>query len=458
MIYNFTVAQKLSFSLQVLPLDQHKWTMASHMLYAYNTTTLTGILSTEPDCPVLLLDLKLPGSETTFSDYLVANNVARPASNAEIAQTFLSVENGSGNPGSADYLVAVKSISPKMNSESSLPRSLGQGDSVPVFDTESTGKGESHSQPMNDLREGASNLQNSDSNNERSNTPSTDEWKNTKVDGSLDNLLDEALAAEDENGEDSHEMKLSGEEPMSPVSERLEELSKISSSSKPRDAEEEQAPDGWLTLSLGAPTPELKVREIQVPKNGYFQFMMSHINDPGDFYVHLVDQRTSEILDQLNKDLNAEYKGYMKSMMIRWFEDQFTPCVRELCCACFTQDCTYYRALVMEVRKVIKGVRRSGNNKQRLRRPKEPEEKCEVRVFYLDFGNIEWVPGSKVYPLTQRFRSIPIQAVHCKLANVRPTGITGGWCPSATNLFETKTGFEKSFLGYVIEDNLNDEM
>ncbi|XP_064632258.1 uncharacterized protein LOC135490748 [Lineus longissimus] len=435
---------------RVLPLDEHKWMMASHMLYAYNTTTLTGILSTEPGCPVLLLDLKIPGADSTFSNYLVAHNVARPVSNSEIAKTFLGVDNVGGDPGPADFLEAVKSMSPKMNnSEASLVQSVSRGSSVPAFDVgESGAKGQS--QPLNDLQKGAVKVQSSDSNNERSNTPSTDEWKNTQADGSLDNLLDEALAGEDDSREASHEMKLSGEEPKSPISEKLEELSKCASS--PEGGLDEGAPDGWLTLSFGAPSEELKKRELQIPRNGYIQFMMSHINNPGDFYVHLVDQRTSEILDQLNKDLNHEYKGYMKSMMGRYFEDQYTPTVKSLCCACFTKDNTYYRASVLEIRKVIKGVRRAGTNRQRLRQPKEQEEKYEVRVLYFDFGNIEWVPGSKVYPLTHRFWNIPVQAVHCTLANVRPTGINGRWSESATSVFEMKTGFEKSFLGYVIED------
>lgn len=68
----------------------------------------------------------------------------------------------------------------------------------------------------------------------------------------------------------------------------------------------------------------------------------------------------------------------------------------ELVAACYSGDDNWYRALVL----------------------KTNSARDDVAVFYVDFGNSEDVPESRVRSLSQEFTHLPFQAVECRLADV----------------------------------------
>ena len=43
-----------------------------------------------------------------------------------------------------------------------------------------------------------------------------------------------------------------------------------------------------------------------------------------------------------------------------------------------------------------------------------------LQVFYVDYGNSEWVPSSDVHDIQQEFLHLPLQAIECRLAGARP--------------------------------------
>lgn len=80
----------------------------------------------------------------------------------------------------------------------------------------------------------------------------------------------------------------------------------------------------------------------------------------------------------------------------------FTPVVGEPCCALFTGDARWYRAMVLEV---------CGEGK--------------ARVYFVDYGNSCEVDAAHLKAITQSLLKLPFQAIRCWLAGVEP--VEGQW-------------------------------
>ncbi|POI35961.1 hypothetical protein CIB84_000287, partial [Bambusicola thoracicus] len=94
--------------------------------------------------------------------------------------------------------------------------------------------------------------------------------------------------------------------------------------------------------------------------------------------------------DKLLKQL-TELQDYCKSCK----KQPFTPKLGEACCARFSGDGRWYRAVVLKV------------------------SQSTVEVLYADCGNIETVPLSHVLPITDSFLKIPFQTITCSLAGIK---------------------------------------
>ena len=46
----------------------------------------------------------------------------------------------------------------------------------------------------------------------------------------------------------------------------------------------------------------------------------------------------------------------------------------------------------------------------------------EYDVFFVDFGDQEWVTGDKIAPAWSSILQLPLQAVECSLVDVQPFG------------------------------------
>ena len=46
----------------------------------------------------------------------------------------------------------------------------------------------------------------------------------------------------------------------------------------------------------------------------------------------------------------------------------------------------------------------------------------EYDVFYVDFGDREWVTGDRIVPAWSSILQLPLQAIECSLSNVQPLG------------------------------------
>ncbi|XP_072196371.1 tudor domain-containing protein 1 [Excalfactoria chinensis] len=94
--------------------------------------------------------------------------------------------------------------------------------------------------------------------------------------------------------------------------------------------------------------------------------------------------------DKLLKQL-TELQDYCKSCK----KQPFRPKLGEACCARFSGDGCWYRAVVLNI------------------------SQSTVEVLYADYGNIETVPLSNVLPITDSFLKFPFQTISCSLAGIK---------------------------------------
>ncbi|XP_009584921.1 PREDICTED: tudor domain-containing protein 1-like, partial [Fulmarus glacialis] len=113
---------------------------------------------------------------------------------------------------------------------------------------------------------------------------------------------------------------------------------------------------------------------------------VTEIVSPDLFYAVPVQSKDQE---KLHKQL-IELEGYCKSCK----NPPFKPKLGEACCARFSGDGRWYRALVLKASQSV------------------------VKVLYADYGNTETLPLSKVLPITDSYLKLPFQTITCSLAGI----------------------------------------
>ena len=86
--------------------------------------------------------------------------------------------------------------------------------------------------------------------------------------------------------------------------------------------------------------------------------------------------------------------------------------------------------------------------------------KGKVHVFYIDFGDDEWIPRSRLFPLPESFVCPPPLVLKCSLAYIKPTSSEKGgnsltWPETATKAFVSLASFEKRLLMHVVHGTLS---
>lgn len=79
-----------------------------------------------------------------------------------------------------------------------------------------------------------------------------------------------------------------------------------------------------------------------------------------------------------------------------------------------------------------------------------------VEVCYIDFGNCETVPVSKVKTMKEEWTQLPAQAIQCSLASVSP--VSGAiWLDGTVDRFKNLT-MQKKLVGKVIKKGKEKKM
>eukprot|EP00794_Sanderia_malayensis_P006037 gene6037-6738_t len=141
-----------------------------------------------------------------------------------------------------------------------------------------------------------------------------------------------------------------------------------------------------------------KTKELEVGPEGFAQVVISTIQDPSLFFVHLITPDVV-LFDSMLQDLNDFY-----------CENDLPPPdhldVGNAVVAKFSEDANWYRGLVKNYREDINDKTKSS---------------CRIyEVFHVDFGSTEWLPATNVRPVAERFFQLPVGTLACCLADVQP--------------------------------------
>ncbi|KAM6329775.1 tudor domain-containing protein 1 [Podargus strigoides] len=123
---------------------------------------------------------------------------------------------------------------------------------------------------------------------------------------------------------------------------------------------------------------------------------------PGEFYCQISNNSELHALNLLNKSLSEYCQKTPPNV--------FKPENGDPCCAFFSCDGNWYRALVQNV-----------------------TSHGTVQVYFVDYGNVEEVPLDKIRQISSSFLELPFQGIKCWLSGVKPGN--SRWMPEATARF-----------------------
>uniref|UniRef100_A0A8C8BCP7 Tudor domain-containing protein 1 n=1 Tax=Otus sunia TaxID=257818 RepID=A0A8C8BCP7_9STRI len=183
------------------------------------------------------------------------------------------------------------------------------------------------------------------------------------------------------------------------------------------------------TGTIKAPTLETKNWSSLTLKQTV-DVVVCTLYSPGEFYCQISNNSELLALNLLNKSLSAYCQKTPPNVV--------KPVNGEPCCAFFSDDGNWYRALV-------KNVTSDGT----------------VRVCFVDYGNVEEVPLDKIRQISSSFLKLPFQGIKCWLSGIKPGN--SKWIPEATarfrmytagkNLQARVTSFSRDGAGVELTDN-----
>ncbi|NXT33693.1 TDRD1 protein, partial [Pelecanoides urinatrix] len=133
-----------------------------------------------------------------------------------------------------------------------------------------------------------------------------------------------------------------------------------------------------------------------------FSGVVSSIQNPEDFFCQQI--HSARQLAELQVSLNKHCDKFPSS-------PSFRPAAGNVCCAQFTEDNLWYRAAVIAY-----------------------VSEDTVLVGYIDYGNFEVLPLTRLRPMIPRIMDLPAQAIRCTLAGVKPP--LGAWTSKAISFMK----------------------
>ncbi|TRY85445.1 hypothetical protein DNTS_016109 [Danionella cerebrum] len=149
---------------------------------------------------------------------------------------------------------------------------------------------------------------------------------------------------------------------------------------------------------------KLEWTSVELPNDGQkVSLVISSMKSLDEFYCHFYRKADEHLLTELSVELtkHCEEERALTS-----------PNVGQPCCALFTGDAQWYRALILKV-----------------------SENDKVLVYFVDFGNSCEVDRAHLKSITQTLLKVPFQAIRCWLSGVEP--VEGRWNKEAVTKFQT---------------------
>ncbi|XP_078612166.1 uncharacterized protein LOC144882311 isoform X2 [Branchiostoma floridae x Branchiostoma japonicum] len=152
--------------------------------------------------------------------------------------------------------------------------------------------------------------------------------------------------------------------------------------------------------------------QLQIKKCAMEELAVIHSVTPNQFFCQLL--RDFRDIEDLSEKLQQFYSTAQSSISY--------PEVGMRCCALYSEDSMWYRAVITDVL----------------------EQQVEVK--FVDFGNTEMLDLTDIRVLDERFAVAPAYAVECSLAYIKPT--SGTWSAKAIEKFSSLTE-ERTLVGKV---------
>ncbi|XP_031971564.1 tudor domain-containing protein 1 isoform X1 [Corvus moneduloides] len=172
---------------------------------------------------------------------------------------------------------------------------------------------------------------------------------------------------------------------------------------------------------------------VKLALNQMLRVIVCTVYNPGEFYCQISNSHELLALNSLNKSL-SEYCQKTPP-------DVFEPKNGDPCCAFYSEDGNWYRA-------VVQNVTSNGT----------------VQVSFVDYGNTEEVPLDNIRQISSSFLELPFQAIKCWLSGIKPGN--SKWNPEATTRFHrytsglelqaTVTSLSEDGAGVELTDNSTD--
>uniref|UniRef100_UPI0035900AED ATP-dependent RNA helicase TDRD9-like n=1 Tax=Myxine glutinosa TaxID=7769 RepID=UPI0035900AED len=151
--------------------------------------------------------------------------------------------------------------------------------------------------------------------------------------------------------------------------------------------------------------PPLLEHEVFPQAKMYFPVIVTEMVDVGHFWIQRADENHAANF--------GAFKQSISQLTLKRLKGEF---FGNLCLAPFktTKGCSYYRACIEHITK----------------------EKEKATVFFVDYGNKQDVQLTELMELPDNLRSLPFQAVECRLVYIRPSVLTAmakgsGWSHNA---------------------------
>lgn len=208
--------------------------------------------------------------------------------------------------------------------------------------------------------------------------------------------------------------------------------------------------EGTLESSSSEPLPkQFQTVDTSIKKCNVFdsdteemhEVVFSYVSTPSDFYVYLINSATIERLADLVQSLNEKFLS-LKSTELLELSESLKVETNSLCCCYDKTDQSYHRGIIIDFKSAQK------------------PNKMSVKVFYIDYGYIAWIPRKHIYPLNKAYKKFPALAVHCTLARICPVGQkphpsdTYIWPEKAKKAFKKNINFKDSYVMKIVSGNL----
>lgn len=172
---------------------------------------------------------------------------------------------------------------------------------------------------------------------------------------------------------------------------------------------------------------DLKYKAITLQTDSFNDLCVTHVQDPGHFCCQLLSN--ADRLQDLMDELAHEYSDTLGKAL----PDLITCSVGRPCCAKFSEDECWYRAVITNVGSIASGF---------------------VEVRFVDYGNSQKTSLPDVKELRADFLDLPMQAVECMVQGIQPASGESHWSASAMALF-SKLIKDKHVVGLVTSQEVD---